>query len=74
MISTRPTSTLALSTRESGFTWADTVEPERQIYVLKALRTLAVPSEPEYTVTIPAVQRTVKIPADRDTMTVGEYT
>lgn len=74
MISTRPLSTLALSTRESGLTWADTVPAERTIYVLSEARILVVPSDPEYTVIIPSEDRVVKIPADFETLTVGEST
>lgn len=72
MISTQPISTLAFSTRSTGFTWADTVPDERTVYVVGESRTLAVPTEPEYTVVIPAETRTIKIPADRDTLTIGE--
>ena len=72
MISTRPLGTLALSTRISGLTFADTVPLERLVYVVAESRTLAVPAVAEYTVVIPAVQRVLKIPADRDTITIGE--
>lgn len=72
VISAKPISTAAIGARDSGFSWADTVPDERVLYVVGESRILAVPAEPEYTVVIPAETRIIKIPADRDTLTIGE--
>lgn len=55
MISTEPVSVIAFGTMENGFSWADTIPPERTVY-------------------IPEVPRTVEIPPDTSTLTVGEST
>lgn len=74
MIGTSAIATSPLSVRGGGQLFVHTLPEGRTLYVPYESRTLTVPRAPEYTMTVPAVQRVVKIPPLRDTVTIGEAT